>query len=102
MRPCVPQDQNVLGVWHTGPEWHGAGLGLLGDHGHRAARAFGDAYAAALAVVVVDFVAGGSCLDDRVVWAAAVAVVAAEAVAAGQAAACLEHGGRRVEAAGHL
>src|SRR5215475_1153194 len=60
-------------------------------HLDRAARALGDAEAAALAVVVVELEPlAGSELDDRVVGADAVAVVALEAVAAGQAPARFE------------
>src|SRR5439155_23801152 len=76
--------------------------GWFGFHLDGTAGAFDGAQAAALAVVVVDFVAAVAELDDRVVRADAVAVVAAEAVAAGHAAARLEQRGGLVQAAGHL
>src|SRR5690606_30380240 len=57
-----------------------AGSGFLGHHRDGAGGAFGDAEAAALAVVVVDHEApAGAELDDGVVGADAVAVVALEA-----------------------
>src|SRR5215468_5410288 len=86
------------------PPWEGMrradGLDLLWHHLDRAARALGDAEAAALAVVVVELEPlAGSELDDRVVRADAVAVIALEAVAAGQAPARLEERVRLVEGA---
>src|SRR5215470_2043147 len=82
---------------------NGVRSGGFGDHLDGAGRAFGDAVAAALAVVEVDLVAlARSQLDDGVVRADAVAVVAFEAVAAGHAAAGLVQGGRLVEPADDL
>src|SRR5947209_4395922 len=75
----------------------------LRHHGDGAARAFGDAHAAALAVVVVEFVARARPeLDHRVVRTHAVTVVAFEAVAAGQASARLEQRVGLVQAAHHF
>src|SRR4051812_19876493 len=66
-------------------------LDIFRDHLDRAAGAFGNADAAALAVVVIEFESlARTELDHRIVGTDAVAVVAFEAVAAREAAARLE------------